>query len=405
MRTQPVHRSEIEEAVMSLSRRAFVQTLGIGAAGALTSSFIASRGREASLFGFEPLFAAEGDPIILASNENPLGPGTKALEAVRAAYGPQGALPGRYPFAIEDELIAALARKNGVKPENILLGCGSTQILRTSAQVFTSKTRPLVGSIPTYEECAGYAALIGSPVTGVPMTNDFRLDLDATLKASKGAGLVFYCSPNNPTATAMGGSDTKNFIAQLAKTSPETTVLVDEAYYDYVTDPSYETMIPVALVNPRVVVARTFSKAYGMAGLRVGYAIAHADTIKKMSDWESGGSLNILGLHAALATIDDSARLAAEKARNTEARQYTIDWFKKNGYTPTDSQTNFLFVDLKRPARGFRESCREMGVLVARDFPPYEKSHCRISIGTMAEMQRAIDVFSKVLSMPAKAAA
>jgi histidinol-phosphate aminotransferase len=405
MRRPPIHRREIEEDVMSLSRRAFVQTIGIGAAGALTSSFIGSRGREASLFGFEPLHAAEGDPIILASNENPLGPGARVLEAIKAAYGPTGAAPGRYPNALEGTLTDALAKKFNVKAENILLGCGSTQILRTSAQVFTSKTRPLVGSIPTYEECAGYAALIGSPVTGVPMTRDFRLDLDATLTASKGAGLVFYCSPNNPTATAMSGSDTKNFIAQLARTSPETTVLVDEAYYDYVTDPAYETMIPVALANPRVVVARTFSKAYGMAGLRVGFAIAHADTIKKMSDWESGGSLNVLGLHAALATIDDSARLAAEKKRNTEARQFTIDWFKKGGYVPTDSQTNFLFVDIKRPVRAFRESCRAMGVLVARDFPPYENSHCRISIGTMAEMQRAVDVFGKVLSMPAKAAA
>ncbi len=390
---------------MSLSRRAFVQTVGIGAAGALTSSFIGSRGREASLFGLEPLFAAAGDPLILASNENPLGPGKKVLDAVRAAYGPTGANPGRYPFALEEVLIKALAKKFNVKDANVLLGCGSTQILRTSAQVFTSKTRPLVGSIPTYEECAGYATLIGSPVTGVPMTKDFRLDLDATLAASKGAGLVFYCSPNNPTATAMSGKATRDFIAELNRTSPETTVLVDEAYFDYVTDPGYETMIPVAIDNPRVVVARTFSKAYGMAGLRVGYAIGHADTIKKMSDWESGGSLNVLGLHAALATIDDSARLADEKARNTAARQFTIDWFKKGGYIPTDSQTNFLFVDIKRPVKGFRDACRDMGVLVARDFPPYENSHCRISIGTMAEMQRAVEVFGKVLAMPAKAAA
>ncbi len=390
---------------MSLSRRVFVQTLGIGAAGALTGSFIGSRGREASLFGLEPLFAAGTDPIILASNENPTGPGKTVLDAVKAAYGPTGALPGRYPFGTEGKLTEALAKKYGIKGENVLLGCGSTQILRTSAQVFTSKSRPLVGSIPTYEECAGYAALIGSPVRGVPMTKDFRLDLDATLAAAKGAGLVFYCNPNNPTATAMSGKATRDFIAQLNKTSPDTTVLVDEAYYDYVTDPSYETMIPVALENPRVVVARTFSKAYGMAGLRVGYAIGHVDTIKAMGDWESGGSLNVLGLHAALATITDSARLEAEKKRNTEARTFTIDWFKRNGYVPTDSQTNFLFVDVKRPVKGFRDACREMGVLVARDFPPYEKSHCRISIGTMEEMQRAVDVFGKVLAVPAKAAA
>ena len=390
---------------MSLSRRAFVQTLGIGAAGALTGSFIGSRGREASLFGVEPLFAAGTNPIILGSNENPTGPGQTVLNAIKAAFGPTGAGPGRYPFAFEGDLIDALAKKFNVKAENVLLGCGSTQILRTSAQVITSKTRQLVGSIPTYEECAGYAALIGSPVKGVPMTTDFRIDLDATLAAARGAGLVFYCNPNNPTATAVGAKPTRDFIAQLNKTSPETTVLIDEAYFDYVTDPAYETMIPLALENPRVVVARTFSKAYGMAGLRVGYAIANAQTIKAMADWESGGSLNLLGLHAALATITDATRLKAESDRNTAARQFTIDWFKKNGYVPTDSQTNFLFVDIKRPVKGFRDACRDMGVIVARDFPPYEKSHCRISIGTMEEMKTAVEVFGKVLAMPAKAAA
>ena len=389
---------------MSLSRRTFVQTLGLGAAGAITGSFIGSRGREASLFGMEPLYAA-GNPIILGSNENPTGPGQAVLDAIKAAFGPTGATPGRYPFATEWTLTEAIAKKFGVKTENVLLGCGSTQILRTSAQVFTSKTRALVGSIPTYEECAGYAALIGSPVKGVPMTQDFRIDLDATLAAAKGAGLVFYCNPNNPTATSVGAKSTRDFFAQLNKTSPETTVLVDEAYFDYVTDPSYETMIPVALENPRVVVARTFSKAYGMAGLRVGYAIGHPSTIKAMSDWDAGGSLNVLGLHAAMTTITDSARLKAESDRNTAARQFTIDWFKKNGYVPTDSQTNFLFVDIKRPVKGFRDSCREMGVIVARDFPPYEKSHCRISIGTMDEMKTAVEVFGKVLAMPAKAAA
>ena len=122
---------------MSLSRRAFVQTLGIGAAGALTGSFIGSRGREASLFGVEPLFAAGTNPIILGSNENPTGPGQTVLNAIKAAFGPTGAGPGRYPFAFEGDLIDALAKKFNVKAENVLLGCGSTQILRTSAQVFT----------------------------------------------------------------------------------------------------------------------------------------------------------------------------------------------------------------------------------------------------------------------------
>lgn len=392
---------------MSLSRRRFMQVMGVGAAGTLTSSFIGARGREASLWApFDtPLFADTGR-IIISSNENPLGPGKVVLDAVRAAFGENGALPGRYPFGNEAELTAVLAKKFGVKRDNVLIGCGSTQVLRTATHVFTSKTQPLVGTIPTYEECAGYAELIGSPVKGVDLDSAFKLDLGKMLDAAKGAGLVFYCNPNNPTATAVGGAATRDFLAQLNKVSPGTTVLVDEAYVDYATDPSYETMIPLAIENPRVVVARTFSKAYGMAGLRIGYAIGHLDTIKKMASWDAGGSINVLGLAAAMAAIQqDPAHIKQESARNAEARRFTMDWFSSRGYTPTDSQANFLFVNIKRPAKAFRDACRADGVIVARDFPPFEKSHCRISIGTMEEMKRATEVFAKVLAVPAKAAA
>src|SRR4030095_6471491 len=147
---------------------------------------------------------------------------------------------------------------------------------------------------------------------------------------------------------------------------------------------------PVAVENPRVVVARTFSKCFGMAGLRVGYAIGHKDTIKKMEDWDGTSAVNVLGLAAARAALaGDQARLVAESKRNTDVRAFTMKWFTDHGYKPTDSQTNFIFVDIKRPARDFRAACAAEGVLVGRDFPPYEKSHARISIGTMAEKQEA----------------
>src|SRR6185436_16149178 len=162
-------------------------------------------------------------------------------------------------------------------------------------------------------------------------------DVDKMAAAAKGAGLVFYCNPNNPTATYVGAKATRAFLAKLHSTSPETTILVDEAYFDYVTDPDHETHIPIAVENPRVIVARTFSKAYGMAGLRQGYAIAHPDTIKKMREW------------------------CADR-----------------GMKPTDCQANFMFVDIGTPAKAFRDACRAKGVMVARDFPPFEKTHARI---------------------------
>ncbi len=384
---------------MALSRRTFVHTMGAGAAGL----WVGSRGREGSLFGGEPLLAQGARPLmILSSNENPLGCHPEVLSAVRGALSEAG----RYAFATAEEVTALVAKKHNVRPENVLLGCGSTQLLRTCTHVFTSATAGLVAATPAYEECASYAALMGRPVTGVKLTSDLTMDLDALQKAAIGSGLVFFCNPNNPVATAVTGADTRTYLTALMKQSPNTTVLVDEAYFEYGTMAGYETMIPLATQNPRVVVTRTFSKCFGMAGIRIGYAIAHKDTIAKLDAWDSIDAISImalLGAKAALQVPDQWVK--AEQRRNAEARAFTQTWFAGRGYAPTDSQTNFMFIDIKRPSKEFREACARDGVLIGRDFPPYEKTHARISVGTLAEMQKAVQVFDKVLAKTAKAAA
>jgi histidinol-phosphate aminotransferase len=387
-----------------LTRRSFVQTAGVGAA-----AFVAARGRENAIWGaFEPtLEAVEPNVICLSSNENPTGPAKVVLDAIRAAFGPSGARPGRYDGSSQG-LIEAIAKKQGVKPENIVLGCGSTQILRTSTHLFTAKDRPLVGTIPTYEECAGYAEMMGHPVRAVALDANFKIDLDKFGAAAKGAGLVFYCNPNNPTATYVGARATREFLARVAKESPYTYVLIDEAYFDYVTDPDHDTHIPVAIENPHVIVARTFSKAYGMAGLRMGYAVGHPDTIRRMAEWDAGSgtsSLNVLAMQAGIAAINqDPSFITAERARNKEVRDFTMKWFADRGMKPTDSQANFMFVNIGRPVKDFRDACAKQGVKVARDFPPFEKTHCRISYGTMDEMKKAVAVFEQVLAKKATAA-
>jgi len=387
-----------------LTRRSFVQAAGVGAA-----TFVAARGRENAIWGaFEPtLEAVEPNTICLSSNENPTGPGATVLDAIKNAFGPTGARPGRYDGSAQG-LIEAIAKKQGVKPDNIVLGCGSTQILRSCTHLFTAKDKALVGTIPTYEECAGYAEMMGNPIRPVALDANFKIDLEKLAAAAQGAGLVFYCNPNNPTATYVGAKATREFLARVAKDSPDTYVLVDEAYFDYVTDPDHDTHIPVALDNPHVVIARTFSKAYGMAGLRMGYAVGHPDTIKKMRDWDAGSgtsSLNVLAMHAGIAAINqEAAFIAAERARNKDVRDFTMKWFADRGMKPTDSQANFMFVNIGRPAKDFRDACRARGVLVARDFPPFEKTHCRISFGTMDEMKKAVAVFDEVLKKKAAAA-
>jgi len=395
---------------MALSRRQFVQTAGLGAGAALTAN-VWGRGRENSIWSaIEPnLQAVEHGVICVSSNENPVGPGEKVLGSLRSLL-EGGKKPGRYSNQV-GELTESIAAHFKVKTENVLVSEGSTEILRAATQVFTSKTKALVGTIPTYEECAGYAELIGNPVHGVKLNSEFKIDLDQMLAAAKGAGLVFYCNPNNPTATYVGAKATRDFLQKLNAASPDTTILVDEAYFDYVTDPDHETHVPIAIENPHVIVARTFSKAYGMAGLRQGYAIGHPETIKKMRQWvgSSGtGSLNVFGMAAATASIQqdaDGAFTKNERNRNKAVRDMVTKWFADRGMKPTDSQANFMFVNIGTPAKAFREACRAKNVMVARDFPPFHQTHARISLGTMEEMQKAVTVFGEVLGKKSTAAA
>jgi histidinol-phosphate aminotransferase len=164
-----------------------------------------------------------------------------------------------------------------------------------------------------------------------------------------------------------------------------------------VTDPSYESAIPLALSTPNVFVTRTFSKAHGMAGLRAGYAIGNQQAIKAITAYKMPYGLGTLTLGGAIVSLANTAHIEAERKRNTDVRAFTVKAFADMGVTGTDTQTNFLFMDIKRPAAGFRDACRAAGVLVGRDFPPFEKTYCRVSIGTMEEMQRAVAVFKTVL--------
>jgi histidinol-phosphate aminotransferase len=382
---------------MSLSRRRLFQrltTLDRSAPG----EWIAARGREAGLmeFGEQSPPAGGARPIRIASNENPLGPGQHVVDAMVGKF-PEAS---RYPFNARQNdgaLVTALTAKFGAKNENVALGAGSGELLVSAVRAFTSASKPLVTAWPSFESPRDTAKKIGMPVREVALDSKLRIDIPKLVEASKGAGLVFFCNPNNPTATVHGKTAVADMVKAIRAASPETVILIDEAYHDYVTDPSYETAMPVALSTPNVFVTRTFSKAYGMAGLRAGYAIGDGPTIKQLNRYRMPYGLGTLVLGATIVALGNQAHIDAERKRNTDVRAFTVKAFADMGITGTDSQGNFLFMDIKRPAAGFRDACRAQGVLVGRDFPPYEKSHCRISLGTMAEMQRAVDVFKKVL--------
>jgi histidinol-phosphate aminotransferase len=267
--------------------------------------------------------------------------------------------------------------------------------------------KALVTALPTFENCTGFAKKYKLPVTEVKVDSAMRLDVEGMIAAaSKGdAGLVFFNNPNNPTATVHGGKTVADMVERIRKASPSTVILIDEAYHDYVTDPSYESAAAIALSTPNVLVARTFSKAYGMAGMRIGYALGMAETMKPLAALRMPYNVSVFGVVAAMASLGDPMHIAAERARNTDVRTFTVKALIEMGIKPADSQANFLFADIGMPAKDFREACAKQGVMVGRDFPPLEKTHCRISIGTMVEMQKATEVFRSVLKSTTTTAA
>ena len=394
---------------MSLSRRAFFRNLGAGPADSASREFIAARGREAlvnemwrSGLSFEETEAQmpqmPANAIVISSNENPLGPGPAAYQALLDGLDQQA---GRYPTNFRPshrDLMQTIAGKFDARVENITLGTGSGEILENAAKAFTGPDKALITADPSYLQAVGVARRYGHPVRTVPLDANLRLDPEGIAREARGAGLIFLCNPNNPSSTVVPASDVEALVAEVRRSSPDTRILVDEAYHDYVTDPAHQTAIPLALRTPNVFVARTFSKAYGMAGLRLGYAIGHADTISTLAQWTHVFNSNNLANATAVASLNDPAHLEQETARNKEVRDYTIGVFRDLGFEAGDSQTNFLFVNLGRPASEFRDACRERGVMVGRDFPPMENSHARVSIGTMGEMRRAAEVFRQVLA-------
>lgn len=380
-----------------LSRRRFVRHIGLGGAG-LSAALVIGRGREALAFeagAFQALQPPDDGLIHIDSNENARGPGQSSIDALRRAISPR---VGRgYPPDYVGELTRTIAGHYGVGTDRVIVSTGSGAILEAGVRAFCSAGRPLVTASPSYAAPEGAARRIGAPIEALPLDRDLRLDLNAMAEAAKGAGLVFVCNPNNPTATAHGLANLERFVRRVKQESPDTAILIDEAYIDYTYDPSVKTAIPLTQEHAGVFVARTFSKAHGMAGLRLGYGVGRTETVRAVSQAWSLGSMNTLTAAAGITSLRDTAHMDEERKENARVRDFTLQAFKRMGYEAADCHTNCIFVNLARPAAEFRNACRQLGVAVGRDFPPMEKTHSRITLGTMDEMRKAVAVFQKVL--------
>src|SRR5213595_2079461 len=304
----------------SISRRKFAHLLGVGAAAAIV------RPRFTIAAEQPPKTSISTGIVRLSANENPYGPSAKAHEAMKNAHG----VSNRYPDEANDLLIDKIAKINNVNREQIVLGDGSGEILKICAETFTGPTQgKLIAADPTFESILEYSKANGAEVVKVPLTNSFAHDLDKMGAAANGKGLVYVCNPNNPTASITPKNDLRDFIS---KTSPDTMILVDEAYFHYADSPDYESVIPLIKDHPNLLVARTFSKIYGMAGLRCGYCVAQPDTIKRMHSFQMFDSVNVMALAAASASLDDEAQVTNGRKMNSEAKSFTVTELQKLGY-------------------------------------------------------------------------
>ena len=341
--------------------------------------------------------SAASDPIRLHRNENPYGPSPRALAA---AQSPGVAAAARYPDAATDALRRRLADFHGVKPEEIVLGCGSREVMRMAVDAYAGPGKRFVTAVPSFPAPAAAARGNGSAIVAVPLTHDYAHDLDAMLAAARdGATLVYICNPNNPTGTLTRRENLEAFVRALP---PATYVVIDEAYHHYVRESSgYASFIDRRLSNPRVIVVRTFSKAYGLAGLRVGYAVTASETARALAARAIGDGVNAVAAEAATAALDDPEYLRAGIRRNADDRQEFYNQANARMIKGIDSHANFVMVNSGMRATHAVEQLKALGVLVAEPFPGFD-SYIRVSLGSEADMRafwRAWDRIAPTMTM------
>ena len=372
--------------VTQISRRGFAKILSAGAAYAALRPSVSIATPSLRLVGAASNVAAV---VRLSSNENPYGPSPMALQAMTDAF----SLAWRYPDEHEQSLIDALAKLHGVAAEQILLGNGSGEILKVAAAAFTATSKKLVVGNPTFEAILFHARTAQADVIKIDLTPDYAHDLPKMLAATNDAGLVYICNPNNPTASITPRDQIRAF---LGKVPSQTIVLIDEAYHHYVESSDYESVIPLVKLYPNLMVARTFSKIYGMAGLRCGYCIARPELVQRMRSQQTQDSVNIMALVAALASLKDTEQVEQGRRRNGEVKKFVYAELDKLGFKWIPSHANFLMIDLRRPVKPTIAAMRERNVQVGRVFPPMP-NFMRVTIGTRPQMESFVSSFRAVM--------
>src|SRR5215472_294927 len=327
----------------------------------------------------------------LANNENPYGPSETVMKAMNDAW----KYANRYAYP-DGGIIEAIAEHHGVKPENIVLGCGSSEILKIVDDAFLPDHKLVVGVDPTYETVYRYATNSKAKAIALPLTKTYDADMHAIIHATKlnarDVGLVYICNPNNPTGRIVPKQDIKLLLDSIPE---DITVFIDEAYHHFVDDPNYEPSIKYVMEGRKVIVARTFSKIAALAGMRLGYAVASPEAIAEMQP-QMIGSISSVVKWGGVAALKDSANEAKVKAITKQLRERTTAELAAYGYETIPSDANFFMVNMKTDVAPLGAKFAEKYVLVGRKFPPMD-NWLRVSIGTDEEMKRFMTAFKEIM--------
>lgn len=330
------------------------------------------------------------EAVKLSSNENPWGPLESSMKSMNSAW----KYSNRYGYP-DANVLRNIAEHHGVPTDHVLLGAGSGEILGVIGLTFLEGGKKVLGVEPTYNSVFARASRIKSDVIRLPLNKDYSQNIDAFVEGAqrhyRELGFVYLCNPNNPTGMIVSKDDVKRLLDGIPEDLP---VLIDEAYHDYVRDPSYATSIPYVLEGRRVMIARTFSKIFGLAGMRLGYAIAPPDMINQMRP-HSIASINALVKWGAVAGLQDTSGQDWVRNQTITNREQAMADIRSLGYKVLPSETNFFMVSIHREIRPVIQEFRKRGVLVGRPFPPMTQ-HMRVSVGTETDMAKFISAFREI---------
>jgi histidinol-phosphate aminotransferase len=368
-----------------LSRRSFFRLAAAASAVAtvpiLTEPHLAYAQRRR--FAMQPI---PHDAVRIDANENPLGPCSGACATISSLI-PEG---GRYDFELTEKLVTTFASVEGMKPEYILPYAGSSEPLHYSVLAFTSKDKPYVTADPGYEAGMRAAELNGARIIKVPLTPAHAHDVKAMVAADPNAGVLYICNPNNPTGTTTSREDIEYALANKPKGS---ILLIDEAYIHF---SEATPSLDLVKADKDVIVLRTFSKIYGMAGVRCGLAIGRPDLLNKIQ-YYGMNSLPIMAVAAATTSLQDKDIVPQRKKINSDIRGETFEWLAANNYSFIPSVSNCFMLQTNRPGHEVMGAMAKKGVYIGRVWP-IMPTYVRITVGTRTDMEKFHVAFKEVMS-------